>query len=175
MSNDFGLILDILVVALLGATIFYAAILSSRLSQLRGDRRELEAIVRGLAEAATKADASVKGLRATTDEGGSRLQAQIDQAQALRDELALLMDSADNLANRLEQTASLAGDEHRRRGASAGCQPAVPANRANRRCQPEAKPAASPETPAEPARRVANGSGGRGADRSLIHAIESLR
>ena len=175
MSDDFGLILDILVVALLGATIFYAATLSSRLSQLRGDRRELESVVRGLAEAAAKADAGVKGLRATADEAGGELQKQIDQVQTIRDELAFLVDTGEKLADRLEQSASLANEAQRRHAAPAACQPAVPANRGKARGQPEARPAPAAEPPAEPARRAANGGGNRGVDRSLIHAIESLR
>ena len=172
MSDDFGLILDILVVALLGATIFYAATLSSRLSQLRGDRRELESVVRGLAEAAAKADTGVKGLRATAEEAGGELQKQIDQVQTIRDELAFLVDTGEKLADRLEQSANQA---QRRQAAPAACQPAVPANRGKPRSQPEARPAPAAEPQAEPARRVASGGGNRAVDRSLIHAIENLR
>jgi hypothetical protein len=184
VSQNFGLILDLLVVVMLGATIFYAAVLSRRLSQLRGDRGELQSAVRGLAEAAVKADASVKGMRATADEAGGRLQAQIDRAQGLRDELTFLIDAGESLADRLEQAASGSGGQ-RRRGGDAADEAPVPANRAERRCAPDVSPeskavdpkaAPRPELRAEPARRAAVAGKGRGPlDRSLIHAIESLR
>jgi len=105
VTEHFGLILDILVVCLLGATIFYAATLSRRLTQLRHNRAELEAAARGLAEAAGKADAGIKGLRLAADDSGARLQRQIDRAQELRDELAFLVDAGESLAARLESAA----------------------------------------------------------------------
>jgi hypothetical protein len=219
VSDNFGLILDILVIALLGATIFYAAILSRRLAQLRGDRGELQSAVRALAEAAAKAESSVKGLRNSADEAGGKLQKQIDRAQALRDELTFLVDAGEHLANRLEQAATQAGGERRHQGKAAEDvsglaeeEKVAPANQSNSRREPaakaeakpaakaEAKPAAKaeakPETLPEPrkpafrpdakaqakadpraeqGRRAGGGKGRTGTDRSLIHAIESLR
>lgn len=205
MSDNFGLILDILVIALLGATIFYAATLSRRLAQLRGDRGELQSAVRALAEAAAKAEASVKGLRNSADEAGGKLQKQIDRAQALRDELTFLVDAGEHLADRLEQAATQAGGERRRQGKAAEADTgpaeeakAAPAYQSERRREPAAngeaaakpetlpeprKPSFRPDTKAqpkpelraEPGRRAGGGKSRGGSDRSLIHAIESLR
>jgi hypothetical protein len=205
VSANFGLILDILVIALLGATIFYAATLSRRLAQLRGDRGELQSAVRALAEAAAKAESSVRGLRNSADEAGGKLQTQIDRARALRDELTFLVDAGEHLADRLEQAATQAGGERRRQGRTAEDgsgqseeEKAAPANQSERRSEPAAKAeaAAKPETlpeprkpsfrpdgkaqakpdlRAEPGRRAGGGKSRGGTDRSLIHAIESLR
>jgi hypothetical protein len=134
VSSSFALILDVLVVVLLGATIFYAATLSRRLAQLRGDRGDLQSAVRTLAEAAAKAEAGVKGLRTTADETGARLQKQIDRAQALRDELGFLIDAGESLADRLETAASQAGERRRQQEGAAGEEtPAAAANAGERR------------------------------------------
>ena len=101
MTEHYGLILDTLVIILLMATIVYAAILSRRLSQLRRHRKDLDSAIRSLAEAAARADNGVKGLKKTAEETGARLQSQIDRANALRDELALLLDAGDTMAERL--------------------------------------------------------------------------
>ena len=185
MSGDFGLILDIMVVVLLVATIFYAVTLSHRLSQLRGDRRELESVVRGLAEAAAKADAGVKGLRATAERTGSDLQKKLDQVESIREELAFLVDTGEKLADRLESSVAQASEEQqRRRSAAAGraatavCQPGIPANRGRSRSQPNARcgPAETVDKPAETTRQAVNAGATAGAaDSRLIHAIESLR
>ena len=100
MTEHFGLILDSMVIILLMATIFYAAILSRRLSQLRRNRKDLDGAIRSLAEAAARADNGIKGLKQTAEETGARLQSQIDRANALRDELAMLVDTGDRVAER---------------------------------------------------------------------------
>lgn len=98
MTEHFGLILDSMVIILLMATIFYAAVLSRRLSQLRRNRKDLDGAIRTLAEAAARADNGIRGLKQTAEETGGRLQSQIDRANALRDELALLIDAGDAVA-----------------------------------------------------------------------------
>lgn len=105
MTYDYGLILDCLIIVLLAATIFYAAILNRRLSQLRSKRGELEGAVRAFAEGAAKADTAIRGLKETTRDAGRALQSEIDRAKALRDELSFLVDAGNALAVRLENAA----------------------------------------------------------------------
>ncbi|NBB84030.1 MAG: hypothetical protein GVY28_11575, partial [Alphaproteobacteria bacterium] len=105
MTEHYGLILDSLVVILLIATIVYAAMLNRRLAGLRDNRAELEQAVRSFGEAAGKADAGIKALKRTAEETGQRLQKDVDRGEALKDELSLLVETAELLADRLEAAA----------------------------------------------------------------------
>ncbi len=185
MTEHFGLILDILVVCLLGATIFYAATLSRRLTQLRNHRAELETAARGLAEAAARADAGIKGLRAAADDSGTRLQRQIDRAQGLRDELAFLVDAGESLAARLESAARGRGPVTRPEGLSRADggrdRPDFGAGRAAAEPRPGTGAAEPrPGTGAAEPRPGTGAGAGTGADErrpdaDLIKAIENMR
>jgi hypothetical protein len=96
-----SLFLDVVVALLLVATIVYAAMLNRRLSGLRSNKAELEALIHSFGEACARAEAGVKTLRTATDEA-TRLQAYLDRSQALRDDLSFLLDRGSNLADRLE-------------------------------------------------------------------------
>lgn len=102
MIGDYGLVLDSLIVILLLATIVYAAILNKKLNRLRHNRVELEKATRTFAEAAYKADQNLIGLKQLVEGSGGGLQARIDRAQGLRDELNFLIETAEALAVRLE-------------------------------------------------------------------------
>ncbi len=95
---DYGLLLDGLIAVLLIATIAYAAMLNRQLAALRNNRVELERASRNFAEAAINADANLKMLRSTADQTGRHLQAQIDRATRLSDELRLMVDAGESQA-----------------------------------------------------------------------------
>src|SRR5260221_7886855 len=75
--------------------------LNRRLSGLRSNKAELEALIHSFGEACARAEAGVKTLRTATDEA-TRLQQYLDRSQALRDDLAFLLDRGSSLADRLE-------------------------------------------------------------------------
>ncbi|HYD30404.1 MAG TPA: DUF6468 domain-containing protein [Azospirillaceae bacterium] len=106
MTFDFSLLLDLVIVGLLVATITYAVILNRQLTQLRESRGELEMLVRGFAEATSRAEVGVKAMKKTAGEAGEALQSTIEKAHSLRDELQLIIETADSLANRLESATS---------------------------------------------------------------------
>lgn len=116
MILDYELVLDGLIIILLLATIVYAAQLNRRIARLRDGRVELETAARRFAEAATRAEAGVKALRQAAGGAGEQMQADIEKARILRDELSFLVETGDGLANRLERAASGAGA--RARGAA---------------------------------------------------------
>lgn len=109
MIADYGLILDGLIVVLLCATVVYAATLSRRIARLRDNRVELELAARAVSNAAAKAEAGIKGLKQTAGSVGASIQTSVDQARALRDELAFLVEAGEAMAGRLEAAASNAG------------------------------------------------------------------
>ncbi len=161
MNEIFRLILDSLIVVLLAATIFYAASLHQRLKQLRNSRKDMELAVRSFTEAAIRADAGIRGLKATAEESGAALQKQLDRAQSLRDELVFLVDAGEAVAARLEGVARGAPQvavPDRDEDLPTGGVPRRPAAGAVRRSR-------GPDPAAEPG----------GPDRDLIKAIENMR
>lgn len=102
MSLSFSLILDILVAVLLVVTIGYAVALNRRLSLLRKDKDELEALTVKFAEATAKADASIHNLKGSTEKVTKELERGLEKAEALRDDLSFLIDRGGSIADRLE-------------------------------------------------------------------------
>jgi hypothetical protein len=95
------LIADGIVAFLLVITIFYAAKLSRKLSALRADKAELQALVLSLAEASQSAEAGVMGLKAGAEEIGRLLAKKMQDAQSLREDLAYMIDRGGIVADRL--------------------------------------------------------------------------
>jgi hypothetical protein len=139
--------LDLIVAALLAATIVYAIILSKRLGALRNDKAQLEALIRSLDETTRRAESAIGLLKRTSDETGHELQTRIDLGQGLRTDLSYMIDLGGGLADRLESGVRAQRDE--RNGAPAR-QPRQDEGRAQRRS------AASPDSDA---RKEAAGEG----------------
>ncbi len=97
-----GLILDSIIVVLLVLTITYAARLNQRLSQLRGDKKELQELAKTFAEATIKAEEGIKNLKISSDE----LRAEVEKAQALRDDLEYLVERGGRTADQMAETVS---------------------------------------------------------------------
>ena len=94
----YSLIVDILVAVLLVVTIAYAMVLNKRLAKLRGDKAKLEKLAANFRDSTARAEESIHKLKHTAD----LLQARIDKAQALRDDLAFLIDRGGQAADSLE-------------------------------------------------------------------------
>src|SRR5262249_11494618 len=107
---DPKLILDVIVAILLAATIAYAAMLNSRLGQLRKNRDDLAKLVSAFNEATARAEGGIPKLRRAADEAGATLQERVEKAQSLRDDLAFMIERADAMANRLENSVKSARD-----------------------------------------------------------------
>ncbi|TAH37574.1 MAG: hypothetical protein EYC62_01440 [Alphaproteobacteria bacterium] len=103
--------LDIVIAVLLCATIVYAYMLNKRLQALRADREEMENLLRKFYDATNKADASIKGLKQTSEVMGGELQEKIDKARSLRDEITFMLERGDLLANQLEGAISASRTE----------------------------------------------------------------
>jgi uncharacterized protein YoxC len=99
------LTIDILIVVLLAATIFYAVRLSFHLRNFRQNRKELDKLINNLNNEINKAHKAIEGLRTTSQEAGEDLQEKISRAQGLSEELQLMNEAGDNLAVRLEKLA----------------------------------------------------------------------
>jgi hypothetical protein len=118
-----GLILEGIVAVLLAATLVYCIILERKLRALRSGQDGLKALIEGLNAATQRAQFSVAELRRTGEEIDDRLRGKLSAGKALGDELELMIEAGNNLANRLEggRTGRMPGT-----AASAGTSPVTP-------------------------------------------------
>lgn len=101
-----SLILDIVIIVLLGATIFYALRLSRHLDAFRSNRSDMERLIRELSAQITRAQEGVTALDDASRSSGDELRSLITKAQGLTDELSLMTEAGDSLAARLENLAT---------------------------------------------------------------------
>ena len=100
-----SLILDGVILILLVATIIYAARLSLYLKRFRDSKSDLESIITDLSKQINKADTAISTLHKTVGESGTDLQKRMDRASQMFDELELIVQTGDSMANRLESLA----------------------------------------------------------------------
>ena len=102
-----SLLIEVLLVLLLTATIYFAIRLNKRLTVLRVEKEQLEKLITQFELVADRAHSSLSGLRATADQVKSDLDDATDKSHAMRDELAFLIERADINAEKLAQLSSL--------------------------------------------------------------------
>ncbi len=95
-------IIELILVAMLAATLFHAVRLERALGVLKRDRATLEALVAGFNASTTQAENGIERLRATADGAGRQIARQAEAAIALKDDLAFLMERGERLADRMD-------------------------------------------------------------------------
>lgn len=96
-----GLILESLVAVLLVVSIGYCFILNRRLAALRNGQNEMHLVVRSLNEATEKARLGMEKLQRDSQLAVTDLTEKTRAGRAMADELGLIVESANNLADRL--------------------------------------------------------------------------
>lgn len=96
-------ILELALVGLLAATLFHAVRLERALGVLKRDRGQLQELIAGFNSSTRQAERGIERLRAATDGAGIQIARQTDAALSLKDDLALLIDRGNGLADRLDQ------------------------------------------------------------------------
>ncbi|MBV8536101.1 MAG: hypothetical protein JO128_10945 [Alphaproteobacteria bacterium] len=115
-------VLDVVVAILLVVAIGAAIVLNRRLAAFRAARGDFELFIERFNTAAARAEAGVNALKMTSDATGRVLQQTVIRAQALRDELAFLIERAEPMVDRLSTAHRAAAEAARPRPA-----PAAPA------------------------------------------------
>jgi ABC-type transporter Mla subunit MlaD len=104
MENSLlSVILDIAVLAGLGLTILYCVRLSRALNNFRQYRQEFNTLVTELSRNIDQASGVIDNLKNASFEAGEDLQKVVQNARKLTDELQLMNDMGNSLANRLER------------------------------------------------------------------------
>ena len=99
-----SMIVDLTVVTLLIVTIAFAAVLNRRLAVWRQSRAEFERLIAEFSQAAARAEAGIEHLKAASEQTGKTLQQAVTKGQSLRDDLAYLIERAEPLADRMNDS-----------------------------------------------------------------------
>jgi hypothetical protein len=94
--------LEIVLVVLLGATLFQAIKLERALGVLKRDRASLEALVVHFNASTQQAESGIARLRSAVDGAGCEIDGQLSKSISLKDDLIFLTERGDRLADRLE-------------------------------------------------------------------------
>lgn len=100
-SKPFSLMIDVIIAILLAVTIFYAYRLSKVINVIRDSRADLSVLIRDLNSGIIRAEQAIHGLREIAIGSGDELQDRINKSRELVDELLLINEAGENLANRL--------------------------------------------------------------------------
>ncbi len=103
-----GFFLDILILCCLGAVIYYAMRLSRSLNNFKSHKSEMDALISKLTMNITQAQQAIDGLKSTGGAAGKELQGLIDESRMLFDELQIMNQAGNSLAERLENLAGQA-------------------------------------------------------------------
>ncbi len=156
-----SLILDIVILVLLGATIFYAIRLSKHLDAFRSNRTDMERLIRELSSQITRAQEGVSALDEAAKESGDELRSLVTKSQSISNELAEMTEVGNSLATRLEGLATRNRSLVDELGQNAahmvypGSRPATPPPLAATKpswAEPRETPSASREPEASPAK-----------------------
>ncbi len=95
-------VLEIVLIGLLLVTLLHALRLERALAVLRRDRTALGDAVAGFDQSARAAEQGIGKLNSMTGEAAQQVARKIEQASALKDDLAFLAERGEHLADRLE-------------------------------------------------------------------------
>lgn len=172
MDDKLNLLLDVIIIVLLAATIVYAVILNSRLAQLRDNRDDLARLVAAFNDATARAESGIPKLRRAAEEAGNALQERVEKAQTLRDDLAFMIERADSMAGKLENSVRQAREEARPAAPPPVLPQVAPARSSRSKASVEPAP-----IPAEPEPDLADSLDDERseAERELLRALQAVR
>ena len=83
-------------------TLFHALRLERALGVLRRDRAALEELIAGFNESTRQAEGGIERLRTVADGAGRQIARQVEQANALKNDLSFLTERGEKLADQLD-------------------------------------------------------------------------
>ena len=168
MSEWVGFALDAVLISVVGLGVVQATRLIAQLRDLRSSRAEMDRFVRDFNGAVMRAEAGIKALRAAARESGDDLEKLVEKATMVRDELNFIVESADNVAERLSVSASSAlhGDHAPSSPKAQAAAASENKSAASQDSSQSTKHAAPAKTEAPPASR---------AEKELLQALQKLK
>ncbi len=101
-------LLDLVLISMVGAGLVQAARLIKHLAILKQGRIDMERFVHEFNATVIRAEAGIKGLRSAARESGDDLEKLVEKSIMVRDELQFIVESADQIAERLSVAATTA-------------------------------------------------------------------
>jgi hypothetical protein len=151
--------LDLLLIVMIGAGLVQVSRLIAHLAGLKKGRIEMERFVQEFSATVVRAEVGIKNLKQAARDSGDDLEKLVDKAFMIRDELKFIVESADQLAERLTAAASAAV----RAEPKADTKPSVPVEAQSAPVTPLAS--RKGETP-QPSSR---------AEKELLQALQKLK
>lgn len=99
-----SIMIDVIVIVLMGATIFYTMLVNRRLTSLQEGRDQLQTFVESFGESLQQAERSVKELKETGQSIYEVIQKESDAAVRLRDDLVFLTERGEQIADELDKS-----------------------------------------------------------------------
>ncbi len=96
--------LEIILILLLSATLFYALRLERTIGVLRSDRAGLGEVLASIRTALDNADRGIQGLQNMADHTGRALTLEVEKAWQAQEDLRFLLDRLESVASRVEAT-----------------------------------------------------------------------
>lgn len=93
--------LDLLLAVLLAATVVYCFLLNRQLTALRAGEGQLRAVITEFGQATAKAESGIANLRSASDKVGQSLEAQVQEALRLLDDINFATEAGSRLVDRL--------------------------------------------------------------------------
>ncbi len=103
-----GTILELIVCIFLGATIAYCAMLDRRLRAMRSGQDGLRELVGELNNATQRAVSAIEALKQASAATGDELGGKVKEARVLADDLSLMIESGERIAERIGRIATAA-------------------------------------------------------------------
>jgi hypothetical protein len=105
MNPYVGLFFDIIILGALGVTMWRARDLSRQFDKMQSDRKAFEQLISALNVASSRAESAIHALKESAIETGNTLQERTNKARAHSDELEIMIQAGDSLAERLQDLA----------------------------------------------------------------------
>ena len=110
----YELIIDVLLAILMAGVIFSAYVLNQRIIIMRQGQLEMKELVAKLDAVTKSALTSIEELKKVGNKSQKDFLSSINKAQGLADELSVITQAGDNLADRLDKKLSGAADERKK-------------------------------------------------------------
>lgn len=105
MNPFVDLFFNVVILIALGVTIFHCLRLSRQFNEMQANRKAFEALIQSLNVASSRAEAVIRSLKEAAMDSGDALQEKMGRARALSEEMEIIIQAGDNLANRLQAVA----------------------------------------------------------------------
>jgi hypothetical protein len=109
MQGYMGFALDAVLLAALAAVAYRGWKLSRQFEKMQADRAAFEKLIAALNLAASRAEGAVMTMREAASASAEALQSRTNTARALCEELEIIVQAGDNLAERLQKLAENSG------------------------------------------------------------------